>query len=153
MFWTNKKIRLRYILIKSCFYLVFVFQGENTQDINISQDDQNGIQDLIFSDLNFKHHCEQVLAFLDCAFNYVERYSNFLLPFLEKYENNVAMDISEYEKRENEAFRTGIKKYSKEDEEFQLIESQQEIGLILFDNNKLKDKIKNCAAHCLQQLQ
>lgn len=42
---------------------------------------------------------------------------------------------------------------AEQDLAFQALEPQKELGLILFDNSHLKDKIKNCSMICLTQIQ
>ena len=116
--------------------------------------DLAGLQDLIFSDVNFKANLGILLGEVSAAFDYVVKHAQFLSPFLQRYQQNTSIDIvSSYSKKENDAFRIAIRNYLRQDEEFQTLDSLQELGLVLFDNQSLKEKIKNCALHCLLEIQ
>jgi len=63
---------------------------------HLSGEEQIGLQELIFNDKNFKNHQVQVKINLDIAFDYVEKYAAFLIPFIKKYEDTISLDMEEF---------------------------------------------------------
>lgn len=49
-------------------------------------------------------------------------------------------------------FKKMIERFREEDNKFQAIEPNKELGLIYFDNAALKEKIKNVSSSCLADL-
>jgi len=82
----------------------------------------------------------------------VEEYSHMLTPFLTIYKTNSSLDWSHVESLENEVFKKMIERFRDEDNKFQAIDPNKELGLIFFDNAALKEKIKNVSSSCLSEL-
>ncbi|CAK72703.1 unnamed protein product (macronuclear) [Paramecium tetraurelia] len=103
---------------------------------------------------NFQNLCGQMRRELEVAFDHLEQYANKLKPFLQWYVENTGVNIeNQFTDKDVDEYRNAINRYKKQDQLFQDMEPTQEIGVILFDNHKLKAKIKCSAMHCIVELQ
>ncbi|CAK92427.1 unnamed protein product (macronuclear) [Paramecium tetraurelia] len=124
------------------------------QDESNQQSEKVDVKAIINGSENFQILCGQMRKELEIAFDYLEQYAEKLKPFMKWYVENTGVNIEkQYADKEVEEYRNAINQYKDQDQQFQDIEPTQEIGMILFDNQKLKAKIKSSAMNCIQELQ
>ncbi|CAD8076520.1 unnamed protein product [Paramecium sonneborni] len=115
------------------------------QDESNQQFEKVDIKSIITGSENFQNLCGLMRRELE--------YANKLKPFLKWYVENTAINIeNQFKNKDVDEYRNAINRYKKQDHQFQEMEPTQEIGMILFDNHKLKAKIKSSAMNCILEL-
>ncbi|KAL4466850.1 hypothetical protein ABPG74_010447 [Tetrahymena malaccensis] len=123
---------------------------EDSEDRN--GEDSIDLYQIVHNDGLYKQSQVDILNVLNKAFDFVEEYSKILIPFIQIFINNSNINWTQVEQMENEYFKKMIEQFREEDNKFQSIEPNKELGLIFFDNIHLKDKIKNISINCLTEL-
>lgn len=138
-------------LIK-CDELWEYIKNKDKREQEAEEDTNIDMSVLILNNETYRQLYEEFKKSLNASFDNVEAYAKFLNKFIQVYQENTNLDLGFFEKCENEQFKISLRKYQQQDQDLQAIEPSQELGLILFDNKELKDKIKNCASVCLHDL-
>ena len=111
------------------------------------------IQSLITNNEVFRQKLVSIKKELEVSFDYIVEASKKLEPLVEIYIENTSLDLKSFEDKEIEEIRLAINKFRDQDEKFQEIEAKSDVGVFVLDNFELKEKIKNCAANCIKQLE
>lgn len=90
---------------------------------------------------------------MDQSFDYVEEYADTLQPYVQWFMENTSTNIVQaFRDKDIEDFKNAVVAYRTQDGAFQAMEPSLEIGMVLFDNQKLKERIKGSAQVCQEEL-
>lgn len=116
-------------------------------------DEDHDLWQLVFNDEYFVDINVQIKDGIGRSFGCVEDEAKKLKPYLDKYLENISMDIEMYRTVENEDFKYAIDRFQGQEIEFKRMSEQWDIGIIQLNLEKLKNLIRPTPTACLQALE